>query len=319
MRGTLISATGGRNAVRSVQRSSWSLTVRLLFVVHCALSLAAPAAASESGGTSSRNAAVTIAADSFARSQVVALSRDLVVHGTVYGNASVLRGNAVVSGSIGGDLVVLEGSVLLEDGARIGGDVVVLGGVVTTKGGASVVGRTLAYPSASRAILGLIEVPSLGGRPVLLSAKIGLLLAWWLAGALLVSLFHQPMKRTADEIARHPMASFFVGLTFLLMSALGFILLSAVIPEMISLPLLVLVVLVAFALKIWGVVAVLLSAGRFLAGRFQLPSDLLGQFLLGLVLVGCIQLLPWLGAMVWSALTLVGMGAALRHALSPAD
>ncbi len=296
----------------SNQWCQWRTAVLLTtaLVATLSVSLAAFAASDQAANSES---AIVIGADSFARSQVVALGRDLVVRGTVHTNASVLRGNATVSGSIGGDLVVLEGSVQLEDGARIGGDVVVLGGAVSSASNVTVDGRILAYPHASRALLALIEVPSLGGRPVLLSAKLGLLLAWWLAGTLLVSCFSGPMLRTGALVAEQPMGSFVLGVTFVLTVALGFIILSSFSPALISLPLVVLAVVLAFVLKLWGSVAVVLALGRWLAGRWsKLPRDLLGQFLVGLCVIGALKLVPWLGATIWSMITLVGMGAALK-------
>lgn len=251
------------------------------------------------------------------RSQVVALGRDLWVEGRVLRDASVLRGNAFVDGDIDGDLVVLNGSIFVRAGGRIGGDAVALGGRVVADDTSIIGGRTLSYPGASGALLALLEVPQLGGRATVLSAKVGLLLAWWLAGALLILTFAPMVRRGVAQVGE-PLESFWTGLTFLLAAGLGLTLLTGVAPALVTLPLLVLLAVVALVLKIVGTVCVVLAFGGFLMRLLgRADADDLSRFLVGLTLLGGVKLIPWVGALAWSALTLVGMGAVLREWVRP--
>ena len=263
------------------------------------------------------DAAVHVREGGVSRSQVIALGRDLWVEGRVLHDASVLRGDAFIDGDVDGDVVVLNGSIHLRAGGRIGGDAIALGGQVVADESAVIGGRTLSYPGASGALLALLEIPQLGGRATLLSAKIGLLLAWWLAGVLLILTFAPMIRRGVEQVAQ-PMDSFWTGLTFLLAGALCLTFLTGIAPALVTLPLLVLLVVVALVLKIIGTVCVVLAFGGFvlrLVGRGE--ADDLGRFLVGLTVLGGLKLLPWVGALLWSALTLVGMGAILREWVRP--
>ena len=68
----------------------------------------------------------------------------------------------------------------------------------------------------------------------------------------------------------------------------------------------------ALVLKLWGMVAVFHAVGRWLLG------DVLGKRISqldaavgGLLILGMIKLLPFLGTWVWTVATLIGVGAAL--------
>ena len=311
------SHSGGR---RAASRASRPTVFSVLFLA--AMSIVAPRASfavgeAEPTAGPTGESAVHVREGGVNRSQVVALGRDLWVEGRVLRDASVLRGDAFVDGEIDGDLVVLNGSIFVRTGGRIGGDAVALGGRVVAEDGAVIGGRTLSYPGASGALLALLEVPQLGGRATVLSAKVGLLLAWWLAGALLILTFAPMVRRGVDQVGE-PLESFWTGLTFLLAAGLGLTFLTGVAPALVTLPLLVLLTVVALVLKIVGTVCVILAFGGFLlrlVGRGS--ADDLSCFLVGLILLGGIKLLPWVGALLWSALTLVGMGAVLRDWVRP--
>jgi hypothetical protein len=79
-------------------------------------------------------------------------------------------------------------------------------------------------------------------------------------------------------------------------------------------PLLALVVLFALALKLWGTAAVFVALGRALLtrlpGRRRRPTAL-DAAVAGLLALGLVKLLPWIGAWGWTAVTLLGVGATL--------
>ncbi|MEO1370814.1 MAG: polymer-forming cytoskeletal protein, partial [Acidobacteriota bacterium] len=101
--------------------------------------------------------AYTLAAGSFARSRVVALGRDLHVDGEAMSHAVAISGDARVTGSVAGDLIVLGGVANLAADARVDGDVYVLGGDIELAPGAVIGGRSVAYPEASDLWVALIE------------------------------------------------------------------------------------------------------------------------------------------------------------------
>ncbi|HEX4885277.1 MAG TPA: polymer-forming cytoskeletal protein [Casimicrobiaceae bacterium] len=249
-----------------------------------------------------------------ARHQMVAVGRDVIVEGEALAGVTALDGSARIAGSVAGDVTVLGGDAVLESTAVVRGHVQVLGGRLRAAPGARIEGRSVAYPTFSRAWLTLLEGPSLGlpaGSPVVIGAKLGLLAAWL---ALTVGLFAaggRALGEASDEVRGEPLLCFATGLVAVLAATLAALLLSALLPAAFALPLLALVVLAAIVAKLWGSVAVFHAAGRALAGRRRrLPT--LHEACLGLLVLGLVKFVPWVGVAVWSAVTLVGVGAALR-------
>lgn len=274
-----------------------------------AAAFAAPAAAGDAP-------ALELARGAIARHQIVAVGRDLVVDGEALAGVTAIDGSARIAGAVTGDVTVLGGDAVLAPSAVVRGHVHVLGGRLVAAAGARIDGRSVAYPSFSRAWLTLVEGPSLGlsaASPLVLAAKLGLLAAWL---ALTVGLFAaggRALATGSEEIRREPLLCFASGLVAVLALVLTGLLLSAVLPSPLALPLLALVVLTALVAKLWGMAAgfhalgVALHAAR---GARRVPA--LAAATLGLAVLGALKFVPWIGVAVWSAATLVGVGAALR-------
>ena len=291
--------------------------MRLFHVVLLAAVAAAPAVAAGGPDASSAHpVALHLAAGSVARRQLVAVGRDLVIDGRALADVAALQGSVVVNGSVAGDVVVLSGGARLGPAARVEGDLFVVGGAIQAAPGARIGGRAVSYPTASSAWLTLLEGPTLGlpaRSPLVLGGKLALLAAW----AALLMLFFATSGRqlldTAESVRTEPFRAFFVGLTgvvALLLTALFF---SAFAGSLLSLPLLVLVVLLAVVLKLWGMVAVFCAVGDWAARRlFRRPRPRpINAATLGLLLLGALKFVPVVGVWVWSAATLIGVGAAL--------
>lgn len=263
------------------------------------------------------DAALRLEKGSIARNQMVAIGKDLIVAGQALGDVAALEGSVEVTGRVEGDVVVLGGDARLGSQAQVGGDVFVLGGRVQADPGASVSGRMVSYPTASSAMLTLMEGPSLGlggfTSPRVVGAKLALLASW---AALLLALFAasgRQLLETADGIRREPFRSFVTGLTGVLALSLTGIFLSAVTGGLVGAPLLVLTVLLGMILKLWGMVAVFYALGDWLARRLLRRPRLrpLNAATLGLLVLGILKFLPWVGVWAWTAATLIGIGAAL--------
>ena len=258
--------------------------------------------------------ALVIEADSLAARQVIALGRDLVVRGTVTSDGAVIGADALVTGEVRGDLIVLGGNARLGPSALIGGDAFVLGGRLETDRGARISGRSVSYPTIGTAWLTLLEGPSLGLSPVspiVLGAKLALLAGWVALTLLLFAVAGGGVLSTARSVEEEPFRNFFVGLTGVLAAFLTALLFAALAATLAGAPMLVLVVLVALLLKLWGMTAVFHALGAWVLQRLGKRLTPLNAALVGLLILGAIKLIPYVGTWCWTVATFIGVGAAL--------
>jgi hypothetical protein len=274
------------------------------------LLLATPAAPA-----SQTQPALRLEAGSLTRHQLVAIGRDLVVAGEALGDVAAVEGDVEVSGRVDGDVIVVGGDARLLSTARIGGDVHVLGGLINAAPGARTEGRMVSYPTASSTLVTLIEGPSLGlsfASPIVVGTKLALLAAWAALLLLFFAASGRQVLETADEVRRDPFGSFFVGLTGVLALVLTGLFFSAFTGGLVGVPLLVLVVLLALVLKLWGMVAVFYALGEWVARRlFHRRPRPLSAATIGLLVLGALKFLPWVGVWTWTAASLIGIGASL--------
>jgi hypothetical protein len=255
-----------------------------------------------------------LAAGSLARDRLVAVGRDLEIHGQALADVTVLDGSLLVSGEVRGGVVVMGGDVRLTGTARVGGDLHIVGGGLETEPGAVVGGRTVAYASVTRAWLTLLEGPALGlpaTSPVVLAAKLALAAAWLVLSLLLFATAGRAVLATSDEVRRQPLRCFVTGVVGVLALVLTGLLLSAAALAMAA-PLLALVVVLALLLKLWGMVAVFHAAGAWLAGRVTRRRLLaLHVALVGFLLLTLLKLVPYFGTWLWTVASFVAVGASI--------
>jgi hypothetical protein len=65
---------------------------------------------------------------------------------TVRGDLAVIGGQVVVTGQVGGRVMVINGSLVVRGNGRVGGSATVIGGTVTTLGGGQIDGAARSYP-----------------------------------------------------------------------------------------------------------------------------------------------------------------------------
>ena len=259
--------------------------------------------------------ALRLEAGSVSSQQLVGVGRDVIVQGQALADVAALDGSVEVSGQVTGDVVVMRGDVRLTSTARVGGDIFVVGGSVHAAPGAHAGGRMVSYPTASNAWMTLLEGPSLGlgfASRLVVGAKLALMAAWAALLLLFFAASGRQLLETADGVRREPFRSFFVGLTGVVSLVLTGLFFSAFARGLIGVPLLILVVILALVLKLWGMVAVFYALGdwvsRHLLRRRFRP---LNAATIGLLVLGAVKFLPWFGVVAWTTATFIGIGAAL--------
>jgi|HubBroStandDraft_3_1064219.scaffolds.fasta_scaffold06527_5 hypothetical protein len=265
--------------------------------------------------SSARREALYLEAGSVARRQMVGVGRDVVVAGDALADVAALNGSVDVTGHVAGQVIVLGGNAHLGPHGRVDGDVFTLGGRILADPGARLGGRSVSYPDASKAWLTMLEEPSLGlavTSPLIVGVKLALLAAWAALLLILFAISGREMLETASGVRREPFRNFFVGLIAILAFLLTAIFLSAVAGDLASVPLLVLLVLAATLLKLWGMVAVFYTLGDLVTFRL-LHRRLrpLNAASLGLLLLGALKFLPYVGVWTWTAASFIGVGSSL--------
>ena len=276
--------------------------------------VSAASVASVASATSARPA-LRLESGAIARHQLVAVARDIEVDGDALADVAALNGSVLIRGRVKGDVIVIGGSARLGPRASVDGDISVIGGVIQVDPGARIGGRSVAYPNASPTLTTLLEGPSLGlsdTSPLVLGAKLALLAAWAALLLLLFAASGRQMLETAEDVRREPFLSFFTGITGVAALVLTALALTIFLGGLAWAPMLALVALLLLVLKLWGMVAVFYALGDWVALRL-LHRNLrpLNAATLGLLLMGAIKFLPFVGVWVWTAATLIGIGATL--------
>ena len=262
---------------------------------------------------------------------LVVLGRGAVVEGVLSGTLVAVGGSVSVSGRVEKDVVAFGGSVLLEPGAKIGGDLLAVGGSVSSAAGAPppVRGRLLTVGALEAAFAAELQTSPLSARPasgLLLAFRLVLLFLWLVVGLLLLRFLPRPVSSAAGLVPGRLALVGAVGAATVLSAVLlsAFVLL--VLPATAGLAFAALLVALLGVAKAFGLAVVFVAVGRAVTRGARRGSPFFGDpaaLSVGLALLGLLSLVPVAGPLVWAAVSLLAIGAALlaaarRDVLQPA-
>lgn len=261
--------------------------------------------------------------------------------GETVGDVTVVFGNARVEGRVQGDLVVVLGDARLGSTAIIDGSFVVVGGEANIEPGAMVrrdvvtVGTNLHAPgdfifAGEHIVIGNVLLGNwmrtvtpwvtsglLWGRPIVPS--IGwvwtVVFGFFVVYLLVNLLLHEPVRATADVLARRPFGTFLVGLLVLLLWAPISALLAVSIVGIVVIPFFLSALVVAAVVGRVGV-------ARWIGNSLIAPDDpnsrvlALRSFVFGFVLLTLTYMVPVLGFVAWGLVGVFGLGAAVMAFLA---
>jgi hypothetical protein len=243
------------------------------------------------------------------------------------GTAVVIRGNGMIEGAVGEDLMVVRGTARVT--GRVHGDVVVMNGHVDLAPGARVAGNVLLYGSTitrspGAVVTGQIHEErglSFGARAIWFF-WLGMTLTLIVAGLVFATLATRSLIESSGMIATATMPTvltallLWIGLPALALLAfvtvigipLGFMILFFVLP----------------ALTILGYLVTSTALGRRVMRRRRPPPEVVGvvreplfaEVTTGVLILQIIGFIPGLGGMVIILAGLLGAGALLYHAWS---
>lgn len=243
----------------------------------------------------------------------VAILGKLNVLGKVHGNAVAIGGSVGVEGTVTGDVVAVLGRVTLGPNAVVEGDVVAIGGGLERAPGAQIHGAVNNIRFANlwhRGHEGLRWRPLLWRGP---SGPVGILLyLFYLLGLYcLVLLAMAILPRNVESIAKGIEAN--PGRATLIGLIAGVLLIPVTVMMMITIigiPVVFLLWAAAWIAKVLGYVAfVYLLGNRIASGNPDLSRG--ARLAIGVLVLGIVRYLPFVGALVSALVTMITVGAVL--------
>jgi hypothetical protein len=226
----------------------------------------------------------------------------------VDGTVQVYGGKIDVDAPIAGDLLVFGGRVTLGDRGHVGGNLIYAGTEVEGAEG-RVSGHTVSVATVQGAAATLTK-----------SAVVAsLLLVWFIVAVVLTLLAGREIRYSSVEVRASALHCFTLGLVGFTSFVITAIVCSYLVPFLIGVPLLAFLAVFAIVTKVYGMIAVFHAAGSLVARprtREQLVARRwfrgdLAMVVIGLVILGAIRLIPFVGTIVWSCASVFGIGCAL--------
>lgn len=224
------------------------------------------------------------------------------IDGSVGGNLTLSGSKLRLQGSIGGNVDVGAAELRIGSRAIIGGDLKYSSDEAVIDPGANIQGATTVKPSFIRRVI--------RGKWHLFGARTtGMLMNFFFTfviGAFIMKLFPRKLDRTLDALRNKPWKSLFTGLlTIILLPIISVLLFITILGLPIGLALLALSLLGFYSAKIFPV---LWLSNRLFRRWIKDPHSLWRLFV-GLILFFLIIQIPFLGAPLSLAFTLIGLGA----------
>lgn len=242
----------------------------------------------------------------------VEVGRAVTVDSPVLGRVVLVGGSAVIRTTVSGDVVSWGGRVELRPGASIGGDLVSFGGAV--EGNTTAVrGKILTAGSLSNLYLAEVtKSPFVGGAipfRTWAGLRVFVLAVWLLAAALILRFASSAICRTTLCLERETGVAALTGVLTVALLFLTAMAAVAALPPAVRVIIPVAVAALAAGLKIFGMAAIFLLLGQKIL-RDETPARRTAALTLGLIVAGAASLIPVVGPVLWSAGSVLAVGAA---------
>lgn len=248
-------------------------------------------------------------------SALTSVGRDLTVSENVTGRVVAVFGKVLVNARVEGDVIVWGGDVAIGRGGSIGGNLSVFGGEIEAPpGGRLPVDGTVSTPGT----LLTVYLAEMSHAPWETRSRTAVFrglrivgLAVWLGGTLLLLyLFGSPVARAALCAQEQWNGALLAGALTVLSLFLGAAAALALLPAGLSIPIALFVAGLAVGAKIFGMGALFLLLGQKLLKNVS-PATRPMALAAGFAALGGVSLLPYVGAVLWSAASVVAVGVAM--------
>jgi len=260
---------------------------------------------------------ITVAAGEV-QDNVIAIGGNVIVEGRVIESVVAIGGTILISGEVGQAVVGIGSCITLKPSANIKGDVVSLGGTLNKEPGCTIQGDTVYFlPSEIGGRLfkgglfkGIFALPLF---PIFFIIKLIGAFLMLLVTLVVAGLFPRQIVRASGQVRASFWPVFGTGLLGIIIYA-GAVIFSALLCfVLIGIPILIALIWVGIAIKLFGRVVLYFFFGESILKAFGAKNvSAIGASLAGLVLVSLIDLIPFVGLLFSLILNIVGWGVVVR-------
>jgi hypothetical protein len=246
----------------------------------------------------------TIAATEEHKGSIYVFGGNVDISGTLIGRVLAVGGTMKISGNIEGDIIALGGRVTLSEGASVVGNILAAGGGVDRDDNVQLRGE-LNSVNLSQGL----HVPQFYWFPANLRSfplYSLYLLGLYIMAIILSYVFREQAATIETTLAAYPSRSLLVGIlvSLLLLPVTILLILSVV-----GMPLAYLVWLCFLVAKLMGYVVVADATGKFILGHLGKRTPQLLHLALGIIVLGALRAIPYVGFILGWLVLLVGVGS----------
>lgn len=244
--------------------------------------------------------------------RIFKIGEDVVIEETMHiKSLCVINGQATISGEVDGDVIAVNGSVVLTKKAVVTGNVLSIGGVVVTARGAQIGGSVTEMNSAhlSEMITRILSDEWEGWSWLAAIFSLTVFLCTFIIGSILMTLIPTPIVRIGEAIHIHFWKSLWTGILVLVLIVPLAVLLTISVVGIVLIPLEVILVICTALVGVIGVSYAIGDRGyRLLKKSSGRP---LSKMVFGLIIIWIIGWIPVVGWMLKVLLMTIGMGSAI--------
>lgn len=250
--------------------------------------------------------------------EVIVVFGSLTLEGRVDRDVFVWLGDARLGPTavVDGSLIVVAGNATIASGATLGRDLVVVGGTLDAPPGFASDGDQvlIGAPGIVGGIRGFVPWVMRGlllGRPIVPDLE----WVWTVVGItfvvslVLLLIFGQAVRSSSEAVTTRPLRAFLTGMLVLVVSGPLIVILAASVVGLVVVPIVFFALLAAWTI---GKIGVACGIGQRILPESDPESRLqaVRSLVIGFVLVVLAYMVPVLGLITWSLVSVLGLGAA---------
>lgn len=245
---------------------------------------------------------------------VISFGGTILVKGTVTENVIAFGGEIIIEGEVGDAVVGFGAKITLRSSAEINGDVVSIAGELEKHPGAFVKGDTTTiFINTPEGLKKIFNNGLSGLLPIYFIFKLISLVFWFILAIIIVAIFPRQIMMASAQLRTSFWPTFGVGLLGIIVYT-GLIIFSAVLTlVLIGIPILITLIALGIAVKIFGRIIIFYFFGESLVRAFNKKNPTtIATILFGFLLVSFITLIPIIGTLFSGVISIMGWGAIIR-------